>query len=89
MRYYAERVDKGSGERGVRWCGGCGFGDLGGVYGSEALEGMLEDADEKFDEEARGEGGDAGAGYGALLIECCIFEGLLRCKLMCLCQIVI
>jgi hypothetical protein len=38
---------------------------------------MLEDGDEEFDEKGRREGCDAGSGYGALLVEGCVAEGLL------------
>jgi hypothetical protein len=38
---------------------------------------MLEDGDEEFDKEGGCEGCDAGSGYGALLVESCVAEGLL------------
>jgi hypothetical protein len=41
----------------------------------------LEDADEEFNKEAGGEGGDAGAGDGALLIEGGVFERLVYVSL--------
>ena len=37
---------------------------------------MLENGDEEFDEEGGGEGGDAWAGDGALLVEGGVAEGL-------------
>ena len=36
------------------------------------LGGVLQDGHEKFDEEGGGERGNAGAGYGALLVEGCV-----------------
>ena len=61
-------------ERGV---GGCGCGGS-VVFGLDrrgccaGLGGVLQDGHEKFDEEGGGERGDAGAGYGALLVEGCV-----------------
>lgn len=49
---------------------------LGGVDGGARLEGVLEDGDKEFDEEGGGEGGDAWAGDGALLVEGGVAEGL-------------
>ena len=37
---------------------------------------MLQDRDEEFDEEGGRDGGDAGAGHGALLVEGAVCEGL-------------
>jgi len=42
---------------------------------------VLEDADKEFDKETRGEGSDAGAGDGALLVEGGVFQGLVHMSL--------
>ena len=51
------------------------MGGGGGRRGSGARW-VLEDGDEEFDEEGGGEGGDAWAGDGALLVEGCVTQGL-------------
>lgn len=47
-----------------------------GGEGCAGAQRVLEDGDEELDEEGGGEGGDAGTGDGALLVEGCVGEGL-------------
>jgi hypothetical protein len=56
--------------RGCYACWGAGFG------------GVLEDGNKELYEEGGGEGSDAGAGYGALLVEGGVTEGLVECGLV-------